>query len=167
LTLYSLTTQAPFIFVSLRAIRPGGGEAISQVTVDISPFLVRSVDQIEFVLPGATFYLFLSNDGPFNIGTRFVIDELSEVILLRKTFGQSALVLKHSSFQVVGNARVQCSISGIGHYVDVIFLFQFIQTTSSSSMSLRAIRRGRRRSNLIKAIRLLRRPSHKGKDSSQ
>ena len=86
----------------------------------VCPLRIQAVDQIDFLLARASFDLFFSDDGRFDIIAAFKIDQLGDVIFFREGTAFARFVFQDSALQVVGHAGVENGVVGVGHDVDAI-----------------------------------------------
>jgi hypothetical protein len=109
--------------------------------VQITPFWIESINEIELLLARAGLYLLLPRNGAGRVTSRFIVDELAHVVAVRKPGQQLYSMLMNTRFQVAGNPGVEHRVALVGQNVDAVDLFH-----SASGPSLRG---AQRRSDLV------------------
>jgi hypothetical protein len=108
--------------VFARSVATKQSRSTLQLVIEIAPFWIGLVDEIDLLPPRTCLYLFLACDGAGSVISRLVINELGDVVAVGKSRQQLLSMLKNTPFKITGDARIYDGITLISQNVDAVDL---------------------------------------------
>jgi hypothetical protein len=104
------------------------------LVVQIAPFGIETVDQIDLLLARPGLDLLLMGNRAINIATRFVVDELIDIVAAGKSRHELFTMLINACLEVTGNANLQHRMPLVRQDIDEIEPVHFSQVPAVTEL---------------------------------